>query len=336
VELDIIFLNINFLLSIMKIGRLEIQGKVVLAPMCDVTKLPFRLLCKRYGAAIVYTEMIHAEAYLYDSKRTKKRAKILEEERPVGIQLVGSTIDSLKKAAIGIEKELRPDLIDINIGCPAYNVIKTGSGSALLKDTKRLAEIVKIMSSSLEVPFTCKIRILEKEKDTLLAVKMIEKSGAAALTVHGRTAKQGYSGKSDWNIIKKIKESLKIPVILNGDIIDEVSAKNAIDLTGCDAVMVGRAAIKNPFIIQRIDHFLKTGEKLMNSFSDRVDDFIEIVNLSKKYGYTEITPIKILAQNFTKGTIDGSVVRKELGEATAIEQIVEIMKKNRSLESYLK
>ncbi|MCM2325929.1 MAG: tRNA dihydrouridine synthase DusB [Candidatus Woesearchaeota archaeon] len=305
----------------MLIGPLDIRGKVVLAPMCEVTKLPFRLICKRYGAAIVYTEMIHADAYIMGAERTKKRAMVLEEERPVGIQIVGSSLEKLKKAAVMIEKDLKPDILDINIGCPAYNVMKTGSGSALLKDLDKLSEIVRELSSSVKIPFTCKIRVLEKDEDTLKAAGMIEKSGAAALTVHGRTARQGYSGKANWDIIRKIKQQAKIPIILNGDITDEASASNALETTGCDAVMIGRAAIKNPFIIKQISHFLDTGEALKNTFQDKLKDYEEIISLYERYGIDDLTALKLLAQNFTKGEVKGSIFRRRISEAKTIDEI---------------
>lgn len=308
----------------MHIGSLNIPGKVILAPMCEVTKLPFRLVCKKYGAAIVYTEMIHADAYLMGAKKTFKRARILEEERPVGIQIVGSSLEKLKEAAKKIESDLKPDLIDINIGCPAYNVIKTGSGSALLKDIPRLGNIVKEISGSLVIPLTCKIRLLEDEKDTIDAAKTIEKNGAKALTIHGRTAKQGYSGKADWEMISLVKKALNIPVILNGDIVDEDSAKSALENSGCDAVMVGRAAIKSPFIIRQIDYFLKTGKKLDYSFSDRIKDFYEIVSLYEKYDCMDLTALKMLAQNITKGVEGGNELRKKISESKNLTEIKKI------------
>jgi nifR3 family TIM-barrel protein len=305
----------------MQIGSLNIPGKVVLAPMCEVTKLPFRLICKRYGAAIVYTEMIHADAYIMGADRTKKRAIVLDDERPVGIQIVGSSLEKLKRAAVMIERDLEPDILDINIGCPAYNVMKTGSGSALLRDLGKLSEIVRELSSSVKIPFTCKIRILDNDEDTLRAAKMIERSGAAALTVHGRTARQGYSGKADWEMIRKIKHQAKIPIILNGDIIDESSASSALEATGCDAVMVGRAAIKNPFIIRQISHFLDTGESLKNTFKDKLKDYEEIISLYERYGIDDLTALKLLAQNFTKGEVKGSIFRRRISEAKTIGEI---------------
>jgi len=309
----------------MDIGRLKIKGKVILAPMCEVTFLPFRLLCKKYGAAIVYTEMIYADAYLYENIKTQKRSRFLDEERPIGIQIVGSSVEKLVLAAKKIEKELGPDIIDINFGCPAYNVIKTGSGSAIIRDIDKLHKIVNSISGSIKTPLTCKMRILHDDSLTIQATKIIEKAGAKALTVHGRTAKQGYSGRANWDIIKKIKKELSIPVILNGDIIDEESAKWAFDDTGCDAIMIGRAAIGDPYLFKRINHFLATGNKLnAQTFSEKRDVFIEIVKSSLKYGYENIYSLKLLAHNFTKGYPGASTIRKKITECNTLDEIVSL------------
>lgn len=309
----------------MKIGNLNIKKKLFLAPMCDVTSLPFRLICKKYGAAIVYTEMINADAYIMESARTKKRAHFLEEERPIGIQIVGSDIQKLQKAAIKVEKELNPDIIDINLGCPAYNVMKTGSGSSILKDIRKLALIVNTISSSIEIPLTCKIRILPDDNDTLKAAKIIEKSGAALLTVHGRTAGQGYGGKANWNIIKQIKDNLNIPVVLNGDIIDEESAKKAFDISGCDAIMIGRAAIGNPYIFRRIDYYLKTGKKVPElELEERFTVLRQILDKCIEYEYTNIKTIKLLAHNTVKGFYGSKTIKRKINETRSLQQIYEL------------
>jgi len=307
------------------IGDVQINGKVFLAPMCDVTSLPFRLICKRYGAAVVYTEMIFTDAYLFKNKKTLKRIKILDEERPVGVQLVGSSIEKLVETAKRVEKEIKPDLIDINFGCPAYNVIKTGSGSAILRDLELLGKIVNELSYSIKIPLTCKMRILNEESMTIKAAQIIERSGAKALTVHGRTAKQGYRGKADWKIIKKIKEKLKIPVILNGDVVDEDSASRALKL-GVDAIMVGRAAIGNPFIFKRINHFLKTGIKL-DEFEvlQKISTLIEIIQICKEHDYVDITNLKILTNNAVKGYEGSKELKRIINKSSSIEQIEKIL-----------
>lgn len=311
----------------MKIGDLNIDGRLFLAPMCNVTQLPFRLLCKRYGASMMYSEMIFADAYLMESEKSAKKAYFLQEERPIGIQLTGSSVEFIKKAAQKAQAELKPDLIDINIGCPAYNVLKSGAGGALLKDAKKLGDLVKALTGSISIPLTCKIRITGDDTSTMEIARIIEKAGAKAVTVHGRTVKQGYSGEANWDIIKKIKESLSIPVILNGDIRDEDSAGKAIAQTECDAVMVGRAAIGNPFIFRKIRHYLETGIKLPEqSLEEKMQDFLEFLRLCRKYDYMNIVYIKMEASNFAKGFIGASRIRENIARCKTAEEIESVLK----------
>ncbi|MEM3374484.1 MAG: tRNA dihydrouridine synthase DusB [Candidatus Woesearchaeota archaeon] len=314
------------------IGNLEIKGILILAPMCNVTSLPFRLICKKYGASLVYSEMIHSEAFLQESDKSYKKAFFLNKEKPIGVQLSGSCVDSLVKAAKKVEKILKPDLIDLNIGCPAYSVIKCGAGSELLKDKNKIKEIVSKISSSIKIPLTCKIRILNDEKETIEIAKLIEKNGAKALTVHGRTQKQGYSGKANWQIIKKIKSLLKIPVILNGDVKDEESAKKALE-TNVDALMIGRAAIGNPFVFKRINYFLETGKKLpKQTFTDKINDFKEFVNLCEKYNYLNITYIKFQATNFAKEFTGASLLRDKISKAKDYKEIINLMEDIKNID----
>ncbi len=311
----------------MRIKDLDIKGRLILAPMSGITSLPFRLQCKKNKAALAYSEMINADAFIYENPKTRKRAYFIEEERPIGIQLMGSSIEKLKKAAKKIEKELAPDLIDINIGCPAYNVMKTGSGASLLNNPGKLKKIIEEISNAINIPLTCKIRITNDEKKTLEIAKLIEKSGAKAIAVHGRTAKQGYSGKANWKIIKKIKHNLSIPVILNGDVVDEYSAGAAFKETGCDAVMIGRAAIGNPYIFKRISHYLDTGELLNElSFEEKAGQFIEFIGLCKEYGYNNLLFIKRYAQSFIKGFKGSKALRHKITEAKSIKEIVLALK----------
>jgi nifR3 family TIM-barrel protein len=313
----------------MHIGQIKINGTLFLAPMSNVTSLPFRILCKMYGASVVYSEMINADAFLQDSGKTLKRTYFLEEERPIGIQLSGSNEDVLKRAIIKAEKELKPDLVDINIGCPAYTVMKNGCGASLLEDIPKLTKIVSTLASSVKIPLTCKIRITKSDEKTIEIAKAIEKAGAKALSVHGRTARQKYSGKANWEIIKRIKESVKIPVILNGDIVDETSAEKALKETGCDALMIGRASIGNPYLFKRIKHYLETKEMLpKQTLNDRVKDFKEFVKICEKYDYLNIAAIKMQAQSFVKGFIGTSKVRDEISRAKTILEILLVLRKN--------
>jgi len=291
--------------------------KLYLAPMSNITNLPFRLMCKKYGADVVFSEMINADAIIYENKKTLKRAYFSDDERPIGVQLVGSDLLKLKKA-LKIVENMKPDFIDLNFGCPAYNVIKIGSGSAILKDLDFLEKLVKELSSSTKLPLTCKMRISAKDEKTIQAAKIIEKSGASVLTIHGRTVKQKYSGKANWDIIGKVKKELSIPVILNGDVIDGESAKKALE-TKCDGLMIGRASIGNPFVFREIKHYLKTGEVIKQDIKEKSEDFLEYVELCKKYDYLNISAIKMQAQYFTKGY--SRKLRREISELKTIDDI---------------
>lgn len=199
--------------------------------------------------------------------------------------------------------------------------MKTGCGAALLEDIDTLRKIVKTLSDSVPVPLTCKIRLAEKEDRTIALARVIEQSGAKAVTVHGRTARQKYSGKSDWGTIRKIKQKLGIPVILNGDVIDEISAAKAFSETGCDAAMIGRAAIGNPWLFHRISHYLKTGHVPEPGMHDLLKQFSEYLELCRKYGYADMAPVKMQAQHFTKGIQGSRSIRQEIAMAHTLEEI---------------
>ena len=311
-----------------RIGNIT-AGVLFLAPMSNVTNLPFRIMCKHYGADVVYSEMINADAYLMESPKTGKRAFFLESERPIGVQMFGSDEHILAKAAKKIEHDLKPDLIDINIGCPAYTVMKTGAGAKLLCEPEKIGSLVEKMASAIKIPLTCKIRIMGEDA-TIDVAKIIQRSGAKALTVHGRTPKQRYSGKANWEIIKNVKKSLKIPVILNGDVIDEDSAKQAFVKTGCDAIMIGRGAIGNPFLFKRISHFLKTSEHLdKQTLKEYASSFLEYLTLCEKYGYTNMSAIKMQAQNFIKGF---SGVKSRRIKIVSCKTVAEIKEYFRSMQ----
>ncbi len=310
----------------MKIGNLKIKGKLFLAPMSNVTNLPFRLLCKKYEVAMVYSEMINADAFLRQSPKTGKRIYFIDEERPIGVQLFGSDEKVLIMAAKKIEKELRPEVIDINIGCPAYDVMKTGGGASLLKDEKKLQMLISTLSSAISIPLTCKIRITKEVEKILKIAKIIEKSGAKAITIHGRTARQKYSGKANWDIIKKIKANAKIPIILNGDVVDEVSAEKAFSYTKCDAVMIGRAAIGNPYLFKRINYYLDTKTILeKQTLKQKNEDFYEYLRLCRRYKYTSITSIKTQAHNFMKGFEGARTIRQKISKSKTINEIINLL-----------
>ena len=247
----------------MKIGNLELENNVFLAPMAGVTDLPFRILCKEMGCGLVYSEMVSAKGILYDNKNTTELLEIDPKERPVAVQLFGSDPEILGAMAKKIE-QYPIDIIDVNMGCPAPKIVKNGEGSCLMKTPELVGKIVKSLVESQSKPVTIKFRkgFDDDHVNAVEIAKIAEANGASAVAVHGRTREQYYSGKADWDIIKQVKEAVNIPVIGNGDVFTPQDAKNLLEHTGCDAIMVGRGAQGNPWIFKRILHYLQTGELL--------------------------------------------------------------------------
>ncbi|MBQ7464730.1 MAG: tRNA dihydrouridine synthase DusB [Lachnospiraceae bacterium] len=237
----------------MKIGNVTLKNRYILAPMAGVSDLPFRLLCARSGAGLVCMEMISAKAVMYDNKKTYDLMKISEDEHPVSLQLFGSDPDIMAEAAKKIEEEPF-DILDINMGCPMPKIVNNGEGSALMKDPALAGRIVESMAKAVNKPVTVKIRagFDDEHKNAVEMARICEASGAAAITVHGRTREQYYEGKADRDIIRQVKEAVKIPVIGNGDVKDIQSCIEMLEETGCDAVAVGRAAKGNPWIFRSL------------------------------------------------------------------------------------
>lgn len=247
----------------MKIGNLEIQNPLALGPMAGVTDLPFRLLCKEQGCGILYSEMVSAKAILYNNKKTKDLLAIDEDEHPIGIQLFGSDPDIMAEIT-GRVSYGACDFIDINMGCPVPKIVNNGEGSALMKNPKLVEEILTALVKKVKKPVTVKFR-KGFDDDHINAVeiaRIAESCGVSAVAVHGRTRAQFYSGKADWDVIRQVKEAVKIPVIGNGDIFTPEDAKRMLDETGCDGLMIARGAKGNPWIFSRTLHYLETGELL--------------------------------------------------------------------------
>lgn len=244
----------------LKIGNVELENQVILAPMAGVTDLPFRLLCKEQGAGLLCMEMVSAKAIYYHNRNTDALMEIRPEECPVSLQLFGSDPDIMAEMAKKIEE--RPfAILDINMGCPVPKVVNNGEGSALMKQPKLVEEIVYKVSRAIRKPVTVKIRkgFDEANLNAVEIAKIAEASGAAAVAVHGRTREQYYSGSADWECIHAVKEAVHIPVIGNGDITDAVSAGRMLEQTGCDGVMIGRGAQGNPWIFREVTQYLDTG-----------------------------------------------------------------------------
>lgn len=245
-----------------KIGNITVKNQVVLAPMAGFSNTSFRKIIKSMGCGLIYAEMVSDKAITYKSQKTFELLKMSEEERPIAQQIFGSDKESFVIAAQEIEKTMHPDIIDINMGCPVPKVaLKAQAGSALLKNPDKIYEIVKSVVEAVNVTVTVKIRSGwdESNINAVEVAQICEKAGASAITIHGRTRSQGYSGHADWNIIKKVKEAVKIPVIGNGDILSCYDAKRMLEETGCDAIMIGRGCLGNPWLIKECIEYLEKG-----------------------------------------------------------------------------
>ena len=246
-----------------RIGNVEIKNQLVLAPMAGISNTAYRQIIKEMGAGLIYAEMVSDKAIVFGNSKTYDLLKMTDFERPIAQQVFGSDLKSFVEAAKLIEKEMAPDIIDLNMGCPVPKVaIKSQAGSALLKDPQKVGEIVKAVVEAVNIPVTIKIRSGwdENHINAVEIAKIAEENGASAIAIHARTRSQGYSGHSDWSIIKKVKEAVHIPVIGNGDVTSCFEAKRMLDETGCDAVMIGRGCLGNPWIFKECNEYLYEGK----------------------------------------------------------------------------
>lgn len=245
-----------------KIKDIEIQNQVLVAPMAGVTNLAYRIILKEFGAGLIYTEMISDKGLLYDNNKTKDMIDIIDFEKPIGLQLFGSNIDSMLAAAIYIDKYSKSDIIDINMGCPVNKVTKSGAGSKLMTSPDLAYDIVKAIVDNVKKPVTVKIRSGwdHKSINAVEFAKSMEMAGASAITVHGRTRSDMYSGSVNLDVIKNVKSAVKIPVIGNGDIKCPEDAKHMLEYTKCDAIMIGRGVLGNPFLVKQTVDYLNNGK----------------------------------------------------------------------------
>ncbi|WHH57640.1 tRNA dihydrouridine synthase DusB [Petroclostridium sp. X23] len=309
----------------MQIGNVKLQNNVFLAPMAGVTDLPFRLLCKEQGCGLVYTEMVSAKGLYYQDKKTEVLLQIDDREKPVAVQIFGSDPDIMARIA-NDAVSTGASIIDINMGCPTPKIIKNGEGSALMTNPALVGRIVKTVSGAVGLPVTVKIR-KGWDANTVNAVEIAaiaEENGAKAVTVHGRTREQFYSGNADWDIIKKVKERVSIPVIGNGDISNPEDAKKILLHTGCDGIMIGRGAQGNPWIFSRAIHYLKTGELLPEpSAEQKIQKAIENVRLLVKYKgeYVGIREARKHVAWYIKGLRNGSRVKEAVNKIVTVDEM---------------
>lgn len=280
-----------------KIGNVKIMNRVICAPMAGVSDISYRTILKRMGAGLIYSEMVSSVGIVYNSEKTIDMMKINNSERPISIQIFGSDVDSFVKAALFIDKNIHPDIIDINMGCPVPKVaIKSQAGSALLKNPEKIYEIVSSVVNTVSVPVTVKIRA-GWNKNSINCVdvaKICEKAGASAIALHARTREQGYSGYADWNLIKEVKESVSIPVIGNGDVKTIFDAKEMMEKTGCDAIMIGRASLGNPWIINECIQYLENNVVIPKpTHTERLEMIIKHYNLLKENTSTKVALMQI-------------------------------------------
>ena len=319
-----------------KIGNVEIKNRVALAPMAGICDSAFRTIIKEQGCGLIEAEMVSDKAIMYGSNKTKEMLYMTDFERPISQQIFGSDVESFKIAAKYIYENMHPDIIDINMGCPVPKVaISAQAGSALLKNPNKVYEIVKAVVDAIPIPVTVKIRS-GWDSNSINAVeiaKIVEKAGAKAITVHPRTRTQGYTGKADWNIIKEVKEAVSIPVIGNGDIKSCYDAKRMMDLTGCDAVMIGRGVLGNPWLIKECIDYLENG------IPPREISIDEKINMIKKHAELLVKnkPEKVAmlemrthAAYYIKGLPNSSNLKNEIFKMQTKEELFNL------LENYAK
>ncbi len=315
------------LIKPIQVGRLTIEHPIALAPMAGVTNWPFRLLCKEKGCGLAVTEFVSDKAILHGSKRTEEMIELLDEERPAGVQIFGAEPESMAEAAVRVVELQNPDLIDINMGCPAPKITKGRGGSSLLKEPDTAEAIVRAVVRAVSpLPVTVKMRI-GWDSQSINAVeiaKRVEDAGAVMLTVHGRTRDQHYSGEADWDVIAQVAESVSIPVLGNGDITTPEEAAHRLRTTRCAGVAIGRGAMGNPWIFQRTAHYLRTGELLPEpGIEERVATALRHLEMMIAYRgeYLAVREMRKHAPWYLKGLWGSAEARNRIVKTETPEQM---------------
>ncbi len=311
----------------LKIGNVELRNNILLAPMAGITDLPFRLICEKYGAGLTCTEMISSKGLYYNDSKTKQLLNVENEQRPVAAQIFGSDIEALKKASEYVGKFV--DIVDINFGCPAPKIVKNGDGSKLLQNLELLEQIAREVVKASSVPVTAKIR-KGWDKDNIVAVeaaKILESAGISAITIHGRTREEYYSGTADWQIIKKVKEAVNIPVIGNGDIRGKEDAMRMFEETNVDGIMIGRASIGNPWIFEEVVNYLSGNRQRSVTNEERLNVILEHINLEiqEKGENTAIKEMRKHLAYYIRNTKDASKLREKINKIDNKEELVDCL-----------
>ena len=310
-----------------KIGNIEVENNVFLAPMAGVTDIPFRKICRKFGPGLTYTEMASTKAMEFGSDKTEKIIQIMSDERPSIVQIFGSDKDTIRKTIEKLNQQEDIDIIDINMGCPAPKLVKNGDGAGLLLDLKKVEEIIKEATSVSKKPITVKTRKGFND-DIITAVevaKICEKYGVAMITIHGRTREQYYSGVADLDIIKKVKESVKIPVIGNGDITDVKSAKKMFEYTGCDGIMIARGAQGNPWIFKSI----LDGQDYVPSYEERLQIILEHIRYELENEENKKNAVFKMRKHiawYLKSLPNSTYVKDKINREENIEKVIQLLK----------
>lgn len=301
----------------------KLRNKTILSPMAGVTDVAFRTLAKKYGASLTYTEFLSSQAIVRNNEKTFRMMATDPIEKPVAIQIFGNSENDIINAAKIVQNKF--DIIDVNCGCPAWKVIKTGAGSALLNNVEKISKFINKLATNVNKPITLKIRtgINEEKINAVEVAKAAEDSGASAIAIHGRTQEQGYSGKANWEIIKEVKNKINIPVIGNGDVFTPEDFKEKLDYSNVDYIMIARGAIGNPFIFKQINDFIKNGEY---EKKNPIEQLFEYLDLAKKYNLS-FSIIKSQAIGFTKGIFNGSRIREDLSKCNNLEELYNYLEK---------